>query len=442
MKLWQIKTLRGRAPMQKTENPIPCEPEECENSAICIFPDMEYQTVEGFGGAFTEASAVTLEALSEENRERIIKLYFDPDEGIGYNIGRIHMNSCDFSLGNYACVEENDQTLSTFNIDRDKKWVIPMIRRALKYNDIRFMMSPWSPPAYMKTNGEMNNGGKLKAEYAPLWALHFEKFIEEYKKEGINISRVSVQNEPRAVQTWDSCVYTAEEERDFVKNHLGARMKALGVEVMFWDHNKERVLERAKVMLSDEAVEKFISGIAVHWYSGDHFEQLRMFAEKYPGKKIMFSEGCYEYSLGESDTVKIGERYANDIIGNFNNFCSSFCDWNLLLNEKGGPNHVGNFCDAPIMADTRTDTVYIHDSYYYIGHFSRFVKPGAVRIGSSVWNSSIKTVSFKNPDGSIITVVLNATDESHDFKFRIEGKVFSGSAEAHSIATYIFEKGD
>jgi len=439
MKLKVVKTIKNSTPMAEVCSPKLCPDDGREKELINIYPDIQYQTIEGFGGAFTEAASTTLDKLSPENREKVLKLYFDKDEGIGYNYGRVHINSCDFSLENYTCVEENDDTLETFNIMRDKKSIIPMIKDAMKYNEIDMFASPWSPPAYMKTNGEMNRGGKLKDEYRELWAEYFVKFIECYKKEGINISTVSVQNEPKAVQTWDSCVYTPEEERDFVKNYLGKKMKDNGIKLLFWDHNKERAIERARVMLDDSVAYEYIDGIAVHWYSGDHFEQLEMFKKLYPDKRIVFSEGCYEYSLGAADTVKIGEKYAHDIIGNFNNHCNVFCDWNLILDEKGGPNHVGNFCDAPIMADTVNDRIEIHDSYYYIGHFSKYVKKGAKRIGCSKWTPELDTVSFKNPDGTIVTVVLNSTDDDKSFTLRINDSMAEVTSEAHSIATYIFE---
>lgn len=439
MKVKAIKTIKGNEPMQVIPD-LEVKPDDgIEGSVINIIPDIEYQDIEGFGGAFTEAASTTIDKLSKRNRDKILKLYFDKKTGLAYNYGRVHMNSCDFSLGNYSCVEENDKTLETFNIDRDKKSLVPMIKDAMKYGDINMFMSPWSPPAYMKTNGEMNHGGKLKEEYFELWSQYYVKFIEAYKKEGINIDFITVQNEPKAVQTWDSCVYTAEEERDFVKNYLGSKMEKKGVKILFWDHNKERIYDRASVMLSDKEAAKYIYGIAFHWYSGDHFEQLEMFNKKYPDKKLVFSEGCYEYSRGQEDPVKIAEGYAHDIIGNFNNGCNVFCDWNLVLNEEGGPNHVGNFCAAPIMADTQNDKVYITDTYYYIGHFSRYVKKGAKRIGSSKWSAEIETVSFKNPDGSIVSVVLNKTDSDMNFNFRINGEIINSTAEAHSISTYILK---
>ena len=438
MNIKAIKTIKGQEPMQEVSDLSVFENVGQDYALISIFPDIEYQEIKGFGGAFTEAASTTLDKLSKENREKILRLYFDKIDGIGYNYGRVHMNSCDFSLENYTCVEEGDETLETFNVERDKKSIIPMIKDAMQYGEIDMFASPWSPPAYMKTNGQMNGGGKLKAEYYELWSQYYGKFIDEYKKNGIKIGAVTVQNEAKATQTWDSCVYTAEEERDFIKNYLGQKMQDMGVKIFFWDHNKERLIERARVMLNDKETAKYVAGIAMHWYSGDHFEQVRMFKELYPDKDIVFSEGCWEYARGVEDTVKIGEKYAHDIIGNFNNYCNVFCDWNLLLDEKGGPNHVGNFCHAPIMADTKNDRFDVHTSYYYIGHFSKFIQKGAKRIGSSKWTYMLDTVSFKNPDGSIVSVVLNMTDEDVKFSFSIDNKIIAGKAEAHSIATYIF----
>ena len=409
---------------------------------INVYPEIEYQTVNGFGGAFTEAASTSLDKLSKENREKILKMYFDADDGIGYNIGRVHINSCDFSLGNYTCVDEGDKTLETFQINRDKASVIPMIKDAMEYNDLCIFASPWSPPAYMKTTNEMNRGGKLKNEYYELWSQYFVKFIEEYKKNGVEISAVTIQNEPASAQKWDSCVYTPEEERDFVKYHLGKKMHDLGVKVFFWDHNKVWLVDRASQILADKEASEYIDGVACHWYRGDHFENLAIFHELYPNKDILFSEGCYEYSLGEMNTVKIGEKYAHDIIGNFNNYCNTFCDWNLLLNKDGGPNHVGNLCDAPIMVDTVTEEIFIHDSYYYIGHFSKYIKKGAKRIGCSKWGSEIETVSFKNPDGTIISVVLNRNDDDLEFAFKIGDTFIKCMSEGHSIATYVFDSND
>lgn len=441
MKMKAIKTVKNTDMIMKEFSCPEFEKSEIEQPVINVVPGVEYQTIDGFGGAFTEAAAVSLSKISPENREKIIKMYFDKDEGIGYNYCRTHINSCDFSEGNYTYVAEGDKTLETFSVEHDKKLIIPLIKDALRYNkDITLFSSPWSPPAYMKDTNMMNRGGKLLPEYYELWAEYFVKYINALKAEGITISAVTVQNEPKAVQSWDSCVYTAEEERDFVKNYLGDKMKKLGVKIMFWDHNKERVMDRASVMMSDSEASKYIDGIAVHWYSGTHFEQLEMFHKMYPDKKIVFSEGCYEYSLGKVDTWSIGEKYAFDMIGDFNNYCNAFTDWNMVLDEKGGPNHVGNYCDAPIMVDTKEDKIYVHNSYYYIGHFSKYVKRGAKRIGLSKYTEDLSAAAFRNPDGSMIVIVLNNKEKEYKYNIRIDNKTCEVLSDPHSITTYIIEE--
>lgn len=440
MTVTSYKTKKSASPMQKcTQYTVKNDNGLVENFLVNIYPEIEYQEIKGFGGAFTEAAAVTIDKLSPETREKVIKMYFDSEDGIGYNIGRVHINSCDFSLGNYTCVDEGDNTLGSFQIERDKRSLIPMIKDALKYADIDLFASPWSPPAYMKTSERMNRGGRLKKEYYPLWAEYYKKFIKAYEKEGVKISSITVQNEPNAEQTWDSCLYSAEEERDFVRDYLGEKMENIGVKILFWDHNRERIIERSRVMLSDKKAAKHVSGIAFHWYSGEYYEELEAFHKLYPDKDIVFSEGCCKLPKDNDGITATAERYAHEIIGNFSNYANFFCDWNLLLDKNGGPNHVGNFHDAPILANTETDELYIRDSFYYIGHFSKFIKKGARRIATSRFSDSIEAISFKNPDSSIVTVVLNRTDSDTDIVLRIAGSLVDVKAEAHSIATYIFE---
>ncbi|MFC3748604.1 glycoside hydrolase family 30 beta sandwich domain-containing protein [Paenibacillus sp. GCM10012306] len=414
-----------------------------ENTLINIYDDLEYQEIEGFGGALTEASAVTLAKLGEENQKKVIDAYFDREQGIGYTLCRSHIQSCDFSLGNYAYVEEQDAELATFDISRDHESIIPLIKRASNAvgTDFRLFSSPWSPPAFMKTNGEMNNGGKLKPEYREAWANLFVKYIQAYAEEGIDIWGVSVQNEAKAQQIWDSCIYTAEEEKDFVRDYLGPALEKAGlshVKVLIWDHNKERVYDRAKVAFEDQAASKYIWGICFHWYSGDHFEALSAVHDRFPDKKLFFSEGCQEGGV-QLGSWKTGERYGHDIIGNLNNWMSTWTDWNILLDEQGGPNHVGNFCDAPIIGDTVQDELIFESSYYYIGHFSKYIRPGAKRIGSSKYTDSLETTAFRNPDGTIAVVVMNRTDNELPFTLRCREQLAETSIPGHAIQTLLFK---
>lgn len=414
-----------------------------EHKLINIHDNVLYQEIEGFGGAFTEAAASTFYKMSVGKRREILKAYFDVQTGLGYNLCRTHINSCDFSLGNYAYDEvEGDVELKHFSIKRDREYLLPFIKEAIKAGDgsLKLFASPWSPPAWMKTTGEMNHGGKLKEEYRRLWAQYLARYIKEYAAEGVGIWGVTVQNEPKAVQVWDSCIYSAEEERDFIRDHLGpvfVEEKLGDVHILFWDHNKERVYERARLILSDPEAAKYIWGIGFHWYSGDHFEGLTLAHEAYPGLKMLFTEGCVERGvhLGSWDT---GERYGHDIIGNLNNWTVGWTDWNLLLDETGGPNHVGNYCDAPVIADTRTDTVTYESSYYYIGHFSRYIRPGARCLGFSRYTDRLEVTAFKNPGGEIVTVVMNRSGDTLEFNLRCGRGTANMESLPHSIMTLVY----
>ncbi|WP_339221871.1 glycoside hydrolase family 30 protein [Paenibacillus sp. FSL H8-0332] len=412
---------------------------------IVLHPEQAFQTIIGFGGAFTEAAAYTLSRMSPAKRTEVIRRYFDPVDGLNYSMGRVHIHSCDFALGNYTYVEDGDTELKTFDISRDHKWVLPLIKDAMKVRGGPFSMlaSPWSPPAWMKTNGEMNNGGSLKPEYAPVWAQYYTKFIEAYRKECVPVWAVSVQNEPAAVQTWDSCVYSAEEERDFVKNHLGPVMHEAGmgdVNIVIWDHNRDIMVERVTPILSDPEAAKYVWGTGIHWYGGEEFGNVEQVHELFPDKHVLFTEGCQEggVRLGEWFT---GERYGRNMIGDLNAWTEGYLDWNLVLDETGGPNHVGNLCDAPVIADTATDEVHYNSSYYYIGHFSKFIAPGAVRIGMDSAAADVLAAAFRNPDGSLAVVLMNEGGEARTLTLGLGTETAECSLPAHSIATHLIRQG-
>ncbi|MBQ7615702.1 MAG: glucosylceramidase [Butyrivibrio sp.] len=415
-----------------------------EMKLLVVYPKETETEIRGFGGAFTEAAAHTYAGLDEGEKDKLIKALFGPD-GLRYNIGRIHMNSCDFALGNYTYIDEGDESLSSFSIEHDEKEIIPMIRDAEKELGRQpvLIMAPWSPPPFMKTNGEMNHGGNLKEEYADLWAKYFVRFIREYEKRGIDISFTTVQNEPNAVQTWDSCNYTTEQEADFVINHLGPELKREGllgkVKIFVWDHNKEEAYNRFSRILEAKGADEYVSGCAVHWYSGDHFDTLRLIRKNYPDKEIFFTEGCVEYSiLSGAGDVHFAEMYAHQMIGNLKGGCSAIFDWNLLVDHKGGPNHVGNFCDAPIKALEDGKTFEKKLSYYYIGHLSRYVKEGAKLIWSSCYDSDLDTAAFVNPDGERVIVVLNRTGREIPLVVKEEDSSVKLSIKPHSIQTMLY----
>jgi glucosylceramidase len=413
-------------------------------ASVMIDPERRFQTIEGFGGAFTEAAAVTLRRLSPASQERILRAYFDPVEGHGYSLCRTHINSCDFSLGNYAFAEvPGDTELRHFSIDRDRTALLPMIQEALKLSGAGFKLfaSPWSPPAWMKTNGMMNQGGKLDPEFRQAWADYYVRYIQEYEREGVAIWGVTVQNEPAATQTWDSCVYTAKEESDFVRDCLGPALQRAGlghVKIIIWDHNRDLIVHRASVAYSDPIASKYIWGTGFHWYGQDKFENIQLHHDAWPDKKLIFTEGCQEGGPHQGSWA-LGERYARSMINDFNRWTVGWVDWNLVLDETGGPNHVNNLCSAPILADTANDLPLFQSSYYYIGHFARFVRPGSQRILCATTHESLEAGAFRNPDGGIAVIVLNRTDEERSFTLDCKDSAATSTLPAHSISTFLME---
>jgi glucosylceramidase len=287
----------------------------------------------------------------------------------------------------------------------------------------------------------MLRGGQLKPEYYQTWADYYVKFVQEYKKEGINIWGLSVQNEPMATQTWESCIYTADQERDFVKNNLGPTLAKAGMsdkKLMVWDHNRGIMYQRAKVILDDTVASKYVWGVAFHWYTGNHYENVRMVKEAFPDKNVLFTEGClYPFDYKTLNEWHWGEQYGEAVIKDLNNGASGWVDWNILVDETGGPNHVGNFCLAPVVGNTKTGEVVYMNSFYYLGHFSKFIRPGAKRITCSTNDDEFLATAAINPDSTIVVVALNTTDKAKDYKVWIDGRGITANCPAHSISTIL-----
>lgn len=417
---------------------------------ICVFvePKKTFQTFLGIGAALTDSSAETFAKIPKEKQEEFLTAYFDKEKGIGYTLGRTNIHSCDFSSGSYTYVDEGDKDLKTFNVSHDKQFRIPFIKRAIQKAGGKLTMyaSPWSPPAFMKTTGNMLKGGKLKAEFQQSWANYYTKFINAYEKEGIPIWGITVQNEPMATQKWESCIYSAEEERDFLKNFLGPTMAKAGYgdrKIIVWDHNRDLIYQRVNTIMSDPQAAKYAWGIGFHWYepwSGGEqmFDNVKLVSQIYPEKNLVFTEGCAEsFNMERVKNWALGERYGYSMINDFNCGTVAWTDWNILLDETGGPNHVQNFCFAPVHADTRSGELIYTNSYYYIGHFSKFIRPGAKRIASSPSRSALISTAFQNTDGKIAVVVMNRSDKEVPYFLWIDGKAAEVKSLPHSIQTLV-----
>lgn len=422
------------------------QPLETEMS-IFVNTSKAFQEIVGIGGAITDASAEVFAKLPADKQQELIQAYYS-EAGINYSLLRTPIHSCDFSSASFTYVEEGDQTLSSFGISHDLEYRIPMIKRALAAgNEIITYASPWSPPAYMKTNGSMLQGGKLKPEYYGLWAQYYVKFIEAYEALDIPIWGLTIQNEPMATQRWESCIYTAEDERDFLKNHLGPTLANSGMgdkKIIVWDHNRDLITRRANVILGDPEAAKYVWGTGFHWYetwtgSQPKFDNLGAVKASFPDKALMFTEGCNEkFDYEQLQRWTNAERYGRSMINDFNMGTAGWTDWNILLDEKGGPNHVGNYCFAPIHADTRTGELIYTPSYFFIGHFSKYLKKGARRISTAVSRSFLLATSFQNPDGTSMTVIMNEHDEPYNINLFVDDQMTALTIPPRSMSTIIF----
>jgi glucosylceramidase len=405
---------------------------------IMIDVDKTFQTIEGFGGAFTDASADTFAKMSEEEQERFLKACFDPLEGNGYTLCRTTIHSCDYAAEMYTYAEvEGDKELKHFTIDHDRQFRIPFIKRALEAakGNCKIYASPWSPPAWMKTNNDMLHGGKLKPEYAQTWADYFVKYVQAYEQEGIPIWGLTVQNEALAVQVWESCVFTAEEERDFVRDYLGPTLKKSGLsdlKLMFWDHNRGIMYQRAEVMYDDPEAAQYIYGIAFHYYVGHHYDNVRMVHDAFPDKKLIYTEA------GMRGDWKTAANVAKNMILDLNNWTHGWTYWNLVLDETNGPRHAGGIGGTNIVtADTRTGQVSYNPPFYYFGHFSRFIKPGAKRIACTSSSDDFLATAFINVDDRVAVVILNLSDADRIFQLWMNGQVVKYSAPPQAIITMV-----
>jgi glucosylceramidase len=394
--------------------------------AIFVNPKKTFQKYLGIGGAITDASSEVFATLNDVQQNKLLQSLYGK-EGIGYNIIRTSIHSSDFGLGSHTYIEEGDAELKTFSIKKDLEKRIPFIKRAIALikEDLVFYASPWSPPAFMKSNKNMLYGGKLLPEFRQSWADYYVKFIKAYEKEGIPVWGLTIQNEPMAVQRWESCIYTANEERDFLKNYLGPTLKKEGLgdkKIVVWDHNRDLISERANTIFEDPEASKYAWGIGFHWYETwtgglPKYDNLKNIKESFPSKNMLFTEGCAEgFDAEKLQFWPNAERYGNSMINDFNSGVVGWTDWNILLDERGGPNHVQNFCFAPIHANTKTGELTFTPTYYYIGHFSKFINPGALRVSTTTSRSAIESTSFKNKDGKIVTVVMNKTDRKIGYK--------------------------
>ena len=405
---------------------------------VMIDPERTFQTIEGFGGAFTDAAADNFARLPRESQEEFLKASFDPVEGNGYTLCRTTIHCCDYAAEMYTYDDvAGDTGLAHFSIGHDLKNRLPFIKRAREAarGNFRLYASPWSPPAWMKTNGEMLHGGKLKPEDRQAWADYFVKYVKAYTAEGVPIWGLTVQNEPMASQVWDSCIFTAGEERDFVRDYLGPALQRSGlggVKLMIWDHNRGIMYQRAEAAYEDPRASKFIWGTAFHWYVGDHFDNVRMVHDAFPDKHLVFTEGAV------GGDWPAAERLALQMTMDLNNWAEAWTIWNLMLDSEGGPRHAGGLHEgAAVNANLETGKLTFNPPYYAFGQFTRFIKPGARRKAYTSNDDDLVATAFVNPDGRIAVVITNVAVHEEHFQLWVKGKALQAIIPAQGITTIL-----
>jgi len=410
---------------------------------IILDTAVQYQVVEGYGAALTGSSAYLLNRkMTAANRQAMLQELFDPENGIGVSYLRLTMGASDFSLSDFSYDDmpagQTDFDLQQFSLAQDLQDVVPMLKEIVAIApQIKLMGSPWSPPAWMKTNGSMK-GGKLKTDCYDVYARYFVKYIQTMGTEGITIDAVTPQNEPLYFTAGYPCMeMQPNDQRDFIKNHLGPKFEEAGLntKIILYDHNWDRP-DYPLTILNDPDAKKYVAGSAFHAYGGD-VTAMSTVHNFHPDKGLYFTEiSGGAWAVNFSDNLMWNMR--NIFIGTALHWSKNALLWNLALDENYGPQNNGcSNCRGVITIRSNNGSVTRNEEYYSIAHFSKLVRPGAIRIGTVVDAAlgDVGAVAFTNADGSKALVVCNYTDTFKPFAVKQGNKFIPYSIPAKSVIT-------
>lgn len=401
----------------------------CQNDGsltLNIDTSKRYQTILGFGGAFTDSAGMNIKNLSEATQDQLIRAYFDPKDGSRYTLGRIPIGGTDFSTRAYTLDDyDDDATLQHFALaPEDVEYKIPYARKAVELNpDLRFFSAAWSAPTWMKTNHKINGFGFLKTEYYQTFANYILKFIEEYKKNGVDIWGVSTGNEPFDAyipfERLNSMGWTPELVGDWIANNLGptlANSEYNATHIFVLDDQRLGLPWFVNEIFKNEIARNYVYGIAVHWYADILIPPvvLDQTHNNFPDKKLLMTEACEGSFPLEKKVVlgswERGKRYILSITQYMNHWGVGWVDWNIALNKDGGPTYINNNVDSPIIVNPENDEFYKQPMYYALKHYSRFVDRGSVRIFITD-TIEIKAAAFITPSNEIVVVAYNDNNE-------------------------------
>lgn len=403
------------------------------STLVLMNPSLQYQEMVGFGGGFTDAAGINIMSLSATTRDTLIRSYFSP-EGLRYSMGRVPIAGTDFSTRTYSYDDvEGDVDLKHFALaEDDLKYKLPVIALARaaqgpSSQELFLLATPWSPPAWMKTNGKFNGTGGLLPEMREAYANYIAKFVNAYADRGEKLWGLTPQNEPLCgtLQDWpfNACLWYAPDMKDWIKQHLAPSLHAAGhrdLKIIVSDQVRMFLLPYVTEILSDDTARALVSGIGVHWYMDDvaNLETLDRVHGLFPDQFLLYTEACEGFESPEDERVLMGdwgraERYASSIIETSNHFSVGWLDWNLAVDVQGGPNWSNNFVDAPIIVDAGKDTFYKQPMFYALGHFSKFVERGAALVYNSQMQPTeggLMAATFTMEDGRAVAVLLNKAD--------------------------------
>jgi glucosylceramidase len=439
--LWLTKADRSVL-FEQQKDPLTFKTGEAAGTTITVDDKQHYQPIDGFGFALTGGSAMHIIRMGADSRAALLKNLFavtGNDIGISYlrlSIGASDLNEKVFSYDDMPG-GQTDPTLKHFDLGPDKADVIPVMKQILAINPgIKILGSPWSPPAWMKTNND-TRGGRLKPDCYPDYAKYLVKYIQGMKANGINIDAITIQNEPLHPGNNPSLLMVAPDEADFIKNNLGPAFKAAGIKtkIIVYDHNADRP-DYPISILNDPAARKYVDGSGFHLYGGD-ISALTDVHNAHPDKNIYFTEQMTVEPENQS-TIDIAWPVKRLIIGATRNWSRNVLEWNLAADPEYKPYTDRGGCPSCQGAVTiDKNEVKKNIAYYSVAHASKFVRPGSVRIASNS-SDTLPNVAFKTPDGKKVLIVANTGDSAQDFNIKYQRKVLAVKLDKGSVGTYIW----
>lgn len=433
----------GQLFMKKTKAELAPAPSFADARVIVVDEREQYQEVDGFGASFTDSAAYLIhQVLSAEQRAELMPKLFDAKRGIGLSVIRNPMGASDYAREFYSYNDlpegETDPELERFTIAHDEQDVVPLMKEALQLNpQLKMMGSPWSPPGWMKTSGSMI-GGALKEEWYATYADYFVRYVQAYAEHGIPVYAVTPQNEALfSPPHYPGMIFPAADQARFIREHLKPKFAAngIGAKIFCYDHNWDKPEYPLEVL---EQASDAVDGVAWHWYGGSSSAQSEVLAA-FPGKEVHFTEGS-----GGEWIPPFEQAFSNIMrtgIGIMRNHSRSFVLWNMALDEENGPTVPGfgnSTCRGIVKINQQMRELTYTLDYYALAHFSKHIRPGAVRIGSNS-DDAVPTVAFRNVDGSIAVVLFNDQYHSESVEVRVPGyETMSFGMEAKSALTLAF----